>query len=186
MPHPRMGDGRIQDASLTSSRMNGEVNESHGNELPRGEDNQTASDKPSGPAIAPIDPFLGSAGLNEDDLALLRSWDDEELDRLDLEAAEKEVEADELTHGQVFLERLQHLFYTTMWFVVFAAVACGLDLLAPGIRKLGVSDQTQKPLEYGAHLLMYADLLLLTVQLLETIGVQAIRAGRKVLKEVTS
>ncbi len=108
----------MQIAWLSSLRMNSKADETSHNETVREPDRQPSSGKQTGREAAPVDPFQGAVGLSEDDLALLRSWDDEELNRLDLEAAEKEVEADELTHGQVFLERLQHLFYTTMWFVV--------------------------------------------------------------------
>lgn len=141
---------------------------------------------PAPPPSIPDAPNLASPEGNAEEMTaeqlarLLDSWDDDELDRLDDQAAAKEGEAENLTHFEIFVDRLKHLFFTTVWFVIFAAVAILLDLFAPYLRCWGVTENTQWPLEMGAHLLMYADLILLSIQLLETIGVQAVRAYRKV------
>ena len=70
-----------------------------------------------------------------------------------------------MTHNQIVKEQLLHILFGTLLFVALAAIAVLLDLASVFVTGLGVSEFTQKALEYTAHIMLAVDLALFLVYL---------------------
>jgi hypothetical protein len=70
-----------------------------------------------------------------------------------------------LTRNEIVKEQLIHILVGTLLFLALAAIAVLLDLASILVASLGVSEFTQKALEYTAHGMLAVDLALFLVYL---------------------
>jgi len=70
-----------------------------------------------------------------------------------------------MTKHEVVKEQLLHILFGTLLFVALAGISVSLDLASIFVASLGVSDFTQKTLEYTAHIMLVVDLVLFLVYL---------------------
>ena len=70
-----------------------------------------------------------------------------------------------MTQNEIVKEQLIHILFGTLLFLALAGIAVGLDLASLLVAHLGVSEFTEKALEYTAHGMLAVDLALFLVYL---------------------
>ena len=71
-----------------------------------------------------------------------------------------------MDHKKIARDQVAYVLYSTTFFLVFAAVAVGLDLLSQWVRSLGVSAFTYQTISLTAHGILALDMLLFFTSLL--------------------